>query len=73
MALGLDLVAFVAFDLEAAAAAWDAFLGLGDALFFGAAAVLLLPVLLPPLPVLDRLLGLFPAWAAAATAAAPGL
>ena len=42
----------------------EAFLGLGDALFCGAAvALLLLPLLdLPPLPVLDRLLGL--RWAA---------
>ena len=49
------VVAFVVFDL-AAAPAWEAFLGRGDALFFGAAAALL-PLLLP-LPVLDRLLGL---------------
>ena len=65
MALGLALaavalVAFAVFDLAA--------LGLGDALFFGAAAaLLLLPLLLDlPLPVLDRLLGLLPARAAAA-------
>jgi len=68
LALGLDLVAFVVFDLAAAAPAWEAFLGLGDALFFGAAVALLLLLLLLdlPLPVLDRLLGLLPARAAAA-------